>query len=112
MDWATVIPYIISALSVIVAIATWRTSASKAQVENLCAIVDAQAEYIQRLELRLKETRAVAEKQDQRIKALEGELERAQEQLVVLERENCHYRRILERAHIDVNRVGEGVHGN
>jgi len=111
MDLETVIPYIVSGLSAIVAIATWQTSARKAQVENLCAIVDAQAEYIQRLEMQLKEARAVAAEQNERIKVLEGELEQAQEQLLMLERENCHYRSVLERAHIDVTKTGES-HGN
>jgi TolA-binding protein len=103
MDWGTTIPYVVSILSVAVAIATWLTSASKSQVEKLCAIVDAQADYILQLERRLKETRLVADGQETRIQALEGELQRAQEQLVVLDRENCHYRRILERARINVD---------
>jgi len=69
---------IVSVVSVIVAIASWATSASKSRVDNLCNIIDAQSARIGELEKDLTQAKF-------RITELEGENVR----YVRLLRDNC-----------------------
>ena len=75
MDTPTII---VSVVSVIVAIASWATSASKSRVDNLCQIIDSQSQRIGELEKDLTQAKL-------RITELEGENVR----YVRLLRDNC-----------------------
>lgn len=71
---------LVSILSIVVAVLTWATSASKGRVQNLCQIIDAQA---------------------QRIADLEQDLRDAKVRITDLEDENRWYRVIFSREGID-----------
>lgn len=71
---------VVSIISVVVAILTWATSASKGRVQNLCQIIDAQAK---------------------RITDLEDDLKGAKVRITDLEAENRWYRVIFSREGID-----------
>lgn len=101
MDPVTAISIIVSIGSLIVAGATWLTSASKGRVDSLCSIVSAQAEYISRLEVQLTAAGEHSDEQDARIELLETDLESAKARMVVLEQENRWYVRILSAEGID-----------
>ena len=76
IDW----PILVSVISVIVAIASWLTSARKSRVDNLCKIIDAQSK---------------------RIGELEEDLRRANMRITELESENRQYVRLLRTNRID-----------
>jgi chromosome segregation ATPase len=77
LDWQT----IIALISVVVAGASWATSARKGRVDNLCKIIDAQAQRIEELEEDLASA-------NRRWRAAEA-------RITELESENNHYREIL-----------------
>ena len=74
IDW----PIVVSIISVVVAIASWATSASKSRVDNLCQIIDSQSQRIGELEKDLMNAKL-------RITELEGENKR----YVSILRDNC-----------------------
>jgi phage shock protein A len=85
MDW---VPIAVSAVSAVVALLSWATSARKSRVDNLNQIIDAQADWIKALETELREAQA--------------KLAKAETRIEILEDENCFYRRVIAAEEIDL----------
>ena len=106
MEIGAAVSVVVALISATIAFLTWLTSASKDQVASLCKIVEAQAEYVERLERQLSAARETADRQDVRIEALETDLETARAQLATLERENVWLRRVMRAAGVDPDDLG------
>jgi peptidoglycan hydrolase CwlO-like protein len=96
-DWQT----IVAIISVIVAFASWATSARKSRVDNLCQIIDSQAEHIVAQAQEIAELRTELTQAQATIKSLQAELTQAKGRITELELLNKHYRTLLHMNHID-----------
>ena len=85
---------IISAIGALIAVATWITSAKKSRVDNLVAIIDAQAKHIKELEGMMHD--------------LQTQLDVATKRITELEALNRRYRRMLLDNCIDPDPVPDG----